>query len=120
MPGKTLNEEDLIQFIGSEYWYQHSLIRSITYTDGAKYVAEQGGAYWLLDEIALAQKFSPVVKAQPFQVWKLTVSESKGLLVCDDGDGNVVYEKPIPFTDFPLSEITFYFTDDVILLPGEY
>ena len=39
---------------------------------------------------------------------------------CDDGDGNVVYEKPIPFTDFPLSEITFYFTDDVILLPSEY
>jgi hypothetical protein len=120
MSGKTLNEEDLIQFIGSEYWYQHSLIRSITYTDGAKYVAEQGGAYWLLDEIALAQKFSPVVKAQPFQVWKLTVNDRRGLLTCDDGNGIVVYTKSIPFTDFPLPEIKFYFTDNVILLPSEY
>lgn len=120
MPTTTLKTEDLIQFIGSERWYQHSLVRSITYTDGAKYVADHGGAYWLLDEIALPQKFSPAVKAEPFQVWKLTVNDRKGVLTCDDGDGNIVYRKPIPFTDFPLPEVKFYFTDNVILLPSEY
>jgi hypothetical protein len=26
------------------------------FTDGAKHVADAGGAYWLLDEIALAQR----------------------------------------------------------------
>lgn len=120
MPTATLKTEDLDQFIGSEHWYQHSLVRSITYTDGAKYVADHGGAYWLLDEIALAQKFSPAVRSEPFQLWKLTVNERKGLLTCDDGNGNVVYRKPIPFTDFPLAEVKFYFTDNVILLPSEY
>ncbi len=120
MPVKTLKAEDLESFTGSENWYQHGLVRAITYTDGAKYVAEEGGAYWLLDEIALAQKFDPAVKAEPFQVWKLAVTDNKSVLTCDDGNGNVVYTKPVPFTDFPLPEITFYFTDNVILLPSEY
>jgi hypothetical protein len=120
MSTKRLEPEDLCQFIGTENWYQHSLVRSVTYTDGAKYVADNGGAYWLLDEIALAQKFIAAVKREPFQVWKLTVNDHKGLLTCDDGDGKVVYTKQIPFTDFPLSEIKFYFTDNVILLLSEY
>jgi hypothetical protein len=120
MSEKTLHEVYLAQFIGSENWYQHGLVRSITYTDGAKYVADHGGAYWLLDEIALAQKFRAAVKAEPFQVWTLTVNDHRALLTCDDGNGNVVYTKPIPFTDFPLTEIKFYFTDNVILLPDEY
>lgn len=120
MPVKTLKAEDLEGFIGSENWYQHGLVRSITYTDGAKYVADSGGAYWLLDEIALAQKFNPRIKAEPFQVWKLEVSDNKGVLTCDDGNGNVVSTKEIPFTDFPLPEIKFYFTDNVILLTSEY
>ena len=120
MARKTLTAEELGQFTGSEHWYQHNLVRSITYTDGAKYVADHGGAYWLLDEIALAQKFSPLVKAEPFQLWRLAVSDTKGTITCDDGNGNIVYTKQIPFTDFPLPEIEFYFTDNVILLPGEY
>jgi hypothetical protein len=73
-----------------------------------------------LDEITLPQKFNVAVKAQPFQVWQLKVNESQRILTCDDGNGRVIYEKPIPFTDFPLSEIKFYFTHNVILLPSEY
>jgi hypothetical protein len=120
MPEKTLHEVDLAQFIGSENWYQHGLVRSITYTDGTKYVADNGGAYWLLDEIALAQKFSRAVRREPFQVWKLTIRDCEGVLTCDDGNGRIVYTKPIPFTDFPLDQIEFYFTDNVILLASEY
>ena len=52
MSQKTLNKSDLAQFTGSEQWYRHGLVRSILFTDGAKYVADKAGAYWLLDEIA--------------------------------------------------------------------
>ena len=31
------------------------------YTDGAQFLAEQGGAYWLLDIIAIAQQHEPRV-----------------------------------------------------------
>jgi hypothetical protein len=118
---KTLLESDLKQFTGSEHWYRHGLVRSVFFTDGAKHVADAGGAYWLLDEIALAQRFDKTVAAEPFQVWKLAVSaDASATLTCEDGNGKTVSSKSIEFTDFPLKEVTLWFTDNVILLPSEY
>src|SRR5216684_681209 len=51
--------------------------RNVLFTDGAKYVADQGGAYWLLDEIALAQRGQPRVAAEEFQVWRLSVKPDR-------------------------------------------
>ena len=117
----TLNRDDLANFYGSENWYRHGLVRSILFTDGAKYVADAGGAYWLLDEIALAQKFEKKVAAEEFQLWWLTVKEDQtATLVCEDGNERVVFSKLILFTDFPLAEIVFYYTNNVIHLPSEY
>ena len=121
MTEKTLKAEDLRQFTGTEHWYRHGLVRDILFTDGAKYLADHASAYWLLDEIALAQRGSNRVAAEAFQVWKLTVNpDHTATLTCDDGNGNVVASKTIPFTDFPLPEVTLYFTDKTILLPSEY
>ena len=118
---KALKKADLYQFTGTEQWYRHTIVRSVLYTDGAKYVAEQGGAYWLLDEIAFTQKSNAVVAAEEFQVWKLHVQpDSSGTLICEDGNSNVIFSKPLEYTDFPLPEITLYFTNNVILLPSEY
>lgn len=47
-----LTEADLKHFTGSEHWYRHALNRKVLFTDGAKYVADKGGAYWLIDTIA--------------------------------------------------------------------
>jgi hypothetical protein len=117
---KTLDESDLANFTGSENWYQHWLGKCL-YTDGAKYVADQAGAYWLIDEIAINQT-RPKVRAEEFQVWvlKVDLEKRKGVLSCDDGNGSVVFSKKIEYTDFPLPEIRFYCTDGVILLPSEY
>lgn len=111
---------DLHQFTGSEQWFRHALNRAVLFTEGAKYVAEQAGAYWLLDEIALAQCGVAAVKAEAFQVWTLEVHGSRALLACDDGNGKGVYAKRISFTDFPAPGITLWFTDNTILLPSEY
>lgn len=117
----TLNKANLKQFSGSEYWYRHSMVRSILFTDGAKYVADTGGAYWLLDEIAFAQKSKKKVAAEAFQLWRLTVKDNNAAtLVCEDGNGRKILAKRIPFTDFPLDEISFYFINNTILLPSEY
>jgi hypothetical protein len=118
---KRLTTNALRTFTGTEHWYRHPLARNILYTDGARYVAVQGGAYWLLDEIALAQRFLPAVAAEEFQLWKLTVKDDRtARLVCEDGNDRTVFSKSIDYTDFPLPEIVLYFTNDVILLPSEY
>jgi hypothetical protein len=120
MTQKTLTKNDLSQFTGSEQWYRHSLVRKVLYTDGAQYVAETGGAYWLLDEIAFGQGEAKIA-AEEFQVWRLKVnSDHTATLTCDDGNDRIVFTKPIEYTDFPLDEIAFYFTDNVILLQSEY
>jgi hypothetical protein len=116
-----LNEQNLRQFTGTENWYRHGINRSVIFTDGAKFVADEGGAYWLLDTIAICQRYEKRVAAEEFQVWKLTViADRTATLTCDDGNGNIVYTQNIEYTDFPLDEIKLYFTDNTILLPSEY
>ena len=118
---QTLSAADLAQFTGTEQWYRHSINRSILYTEGAQHVAEHGGAYWLLDEIALIQPYDKNVAAQEFQVWTLKVRPDRtATLACDDGNGNVILTKEIPYTDFPLDNIKLYFANNVIHLPSEY
>jgi len=118
---KSLDPEIMNQFNGSEHWYRHGLVRTITFTDGAKYVADAAGAYWLLDEIALAQRFDKSVAAAEFQVWKLKVNaDSSATLTCEDGNLNLVCTKSIPFTDFPVEGVTLWFANNVIYLPREH
>lgn len=118
---KQLTKADLNQFIGTEKWYRHWAARKILFTDGAKYVADTGGAYWLLDEIVFTQMNEKKVAAQSFQQWKLSVRpDHTATLTCENGNGKVIFTKQLEYTDFPLDEIKFYFTDNVILLPSEY
>jgi hypothetical protein len=117
----ALTERELAQFTGSEHWYRHALNRKVLFTDGAKYVADRAGAYWLLDEIALIQPYDKRVAAEAFQVWRLKVNaDMSAELLCEDGNDNVVYRKQIPYTDFPSEGVTLWFTDNTILLPSEY
>lgn len=40
-----LCSNDLLQFTGSEHLFRHALAKGIAYTDGARFVADRGGAY---------------------------------------------------------------------------
>jgi hypothetical protein len=117
----ALSKSDLCQFTGTEQWYRHQFVRKVLFTDGVKYVADKVGAYWLIDEIALSQEYESAVESEEFQCWKLKVNQDHtATLTCEDGNGNAVYTKPIPFTDFPMDEIQLYYTNNTLLLPSEY
>lgn len=121
MTDKTLTHDALTQFTGTEHWYRHALNREVLFTDGARYVADAGGAYWLIDEIALLQRYEPKVRAEEFQVWKLAVRPDRtATLSCEDGNCSVVFAKDIPFTDFPLTEIVLWFANNTLYLPSEH
>jgi hypothetical protein len=121
MTTKTLHADDLRNFTGSETFYRHALNRRVIFTEGAHHVAEAGGACWLLDEIALIQPYDRRVAGEAFQVWTLTVRENRSAaLVCEDGNGNIVYTKEIEYTDFPLETITLWFANNTIYLPSEH
>jgi hypothetical protein len=119
-----LTRDDLDQFSGSEQLFRHGLSRKHFYTEGAQFVAERAGAYWLLDKIALHG--SPEIAGEDFQVWKLSVHPDRtATLTTSDGDDGILKTEELPFTDFPLSEITLWgvrneFDGFTIMLPGEY
>lgn len=72
-------------------------------TDGAKLIADQCGAYWLLDAIA-SHHLSPKVRNEPFQSWHLEQNptlERGVILWADDGNGNELVRQFIPYSDFP-------------------
>jgi len=130
----------LQRFTGSETFYPHHTAR-ILYTEGVKWLAEQAGAYWLIDAIASWQT-KPNVQGAPFQIWRLQVhaDRSATLIGAEDIDeqGRPVHARTpvdralgrwtrgalarqaIEWTDFPLEEIKLYLHHGILMLPSEY
>jgi hypothetical protein len=78
-----LSKEYLRQsFYGSEHWLQARSQPQGAFTDGAKHVADMGGAYWLLDEIALIQPHDKAVAAEGFRCGRApTFNFTQGLVM---------------------------------------
>jgi hypothetical protein len=110
----------LQQFTGSETVYQHSVFRKFIYTEGVQYLAEQTGAYWLLDYIFSSQ-YLPSLGQESFQVWRLNVEENQSAtIIVEDGNKRFLNIFHIEFTDFPLEEFSLWVVDKTLLLPSEY
>lgn len=127
MTDTPLTAAELAQFTGSEFYYRQAVIQGVQYvcTDGVKFLSERAGAYWLIDEILFAQRAPQIAKnlmlRREFQVWTLTVEDDRSAwLSCEDGDGYRALTKRIPYTDFPLPDITLYLVEGVLMLPSEY
>ena len=112
---------DISQFSGGDDRYEH-VTKRLIYTEGVKYVADEAGAYWLIDAIASYQTRELDERTRGFQCWTLAVNrkESTAVLVCDDGDGNVAVTQAIEYTDFPDEEIKMYVANGTLMLPSEY
>ena len=109
-------EQELSQFTGTEQYHRH--FTGLLFTDGVAYMAEQGGAFWLIDIVASYRR------KEPFQIWELKVDKSAEPMAVvtmkeDTGQPELVRQE-IPYTDFPLAEITLYLIGGVLLLTSEY
>ena len=114
----TLKSE-LKQFSGGGEFYRNPLFRNYVYTEGVRHLAEQAGAYWLIDYI-LSNQLDQKLIAQPFQVWKMLVQDDSAAVTVEDGNDNEIICFTIGYTDFPLEEITLWLIDKTLLLPSEY
>jgi hypothetical protein len=117
---KHITEADLAMFIGTEHYYR--LMPNHLLTDGTKYLADHAECYWLFDVIA---SYFPILSAaEGFVLTQLTVKDTKATVRLEDGNGNVLVEQKIAWTDFPLAEIKLYSCFDgavwVTMLPSEY
>lgn len=116
----ALTEAELLQFTGTTQWFRHALMRTVTYTEGVRYVAERAGAYWLIDKIATLQLEPRIGRYDQLQVWTLRVDDGAGILTCAGHGDTILHSEPIHFTDFPLAKIEIWFQHGVICLPSEH
>jgi len=120
-----LTETDLNTFIGTTGYYRY--LAGLKLTDGVKYLADEAGAYWLLDIIASYQ-LQDEIRREPFQVWELKLSPNNAttgkyeavVTMKTDTNRPLLVKQQIEYTDFPLDSITLYLIDGVILLTSEY
>ena len=116
-PNEKLTHADLQQFTGTTAWYRHGMTAKVVYTDGIQYLAEHGGAYWLLDAIvshlltpAMRRAIAKDARLSTLQFWRLEVSANQtAVLTCraDSGETPAVTQK-ISYTDFPLERIDIW------------
>ncbi len=122
-----MNLSELSNFTGTEGYTRHRFIPNSTgvlLTDGVKYLAENAGAYWLMDIIL---SILPQIRNEEFWTVKLKVKNNKGQVTIDDGNNNVLYTQRVHFCDFPEPGIKLFVSDNrdygeepVIMLPSEY
>lgn len=124
-----MNTIDTSQFYGTEAYHKVSHLPYVL-TDGAKYIADKAGAYWLMDAIASHVLITPAIWESQFAVATLDVDrkDNTATLTIDDGDGRVLARQEIEYTDYPEDQRQLYLCyqpggtefDWVLMLPSEY
>ena len=96
-------ENNLRQFIGTEKLYR--LTTRHLLTDGTMYLAEHAQCYWLMTAVAshLTSRID-----DHFAVAKLSVTGTSAVLTLDDGNGRVLDQQHIEYTDFPMTSFQLY------------
>ena len=118
--------DELRNFYGTERYYRTN--PGLLVTDGAKFLADNAGAYWLLD---MVWSYLPVLRksGDTFFVVVLTKDgvEAPGAMfsIQDDVPPSKTYAtQAVEFTDFPLDEIALYLSateeEFVLMLKSEY
>jgi hypothetical protein len=117
---RKLTAQDLAQFTGTACYYR--IGRQHLLTDGTHYLAEQVGCYWIMD--AVSSHLAEIGTADWFIVVLIEVTDHGAVMRYEDGNCRELARQDIPYTDFPLQNLTFYAVWDtehwIIMLPSEY
>lgn len=112
-------------YYGTECHHKVSIC-PILATDGVVGMAQEAGAFWLIDAIGSYQnKLNKTEALREFQLWLLTVTEKEGRRSCvleclPDSDQKAVVRQEIEYTDFPVGTFKLYVENGVCLLPSEH
>lgn len=121
MEKQKITHSELAQFSGTEHYYRY---HSLLLTDGAFYLAEKAECFWLMDVIWSHAMENRWYGKEDFITCKLTVQDTVGDVVFDDGNGRILVTQHITFTGFPLEQIQLFIVrgecNFVVMLPGEY
>ena len=94
-------ERNLAHATGSMNYTRH--FTGLLMTDGVTQLRDDADAFWLVDAIASYRR------KEEFQVWELTVENSKAVLTMKEDSGcPELVRQEIEYTNFPLKSIKFF------------
>jgi len=109
---------DLSGFTGSEKLYKDQLGAVIT--EGVKYFADEGKAFWAVSDMIVICKVHKNVKDCPFVSIVVKAGESNAAITYEDGYGNRLFKQDYDYSSLPVGEWKFYFTDNTLMVASEY
>lgn len=133
----------LDSFTGGGQFYRHWSKRAV-FSEGVKFLADEAGAYWLIDAIVsylgsfqLRKAMEADDRLRGMQFWKLEVSPPEhaasnptenypsAVLTCRADSGvEPVIKQGIGYTDFPLKSVEIWVAMNpcgwTLFLPSEY
>jgi len=110
----------LWQFTGSSEFYRH-VFGTLQYTEGVKFLADEGGLWWLIDLVASLQSRARKDSAlREFQLWELKVADGEATLTCSRDSEDEAFREEIEYTDCLLDYVRLYVENRVMLLPSEH
>ena len=88
------------------------------YTDGVKYIADNGYSWWVSDSL-IAIRMKSELRQEEFLMIELKLNkDGTAQTVITDGNNNVLYRQDYKWTDAK-RELKVYYENGVMLLPSE-
>ncbi len=117
-------EHYLSAFTGSESFRLFTYTPDVL-TEGAAYLADGAGAYWLMEAIVFNLRALKHHKKDSFVVAELQVKDDKSAeLRLEDGNGGIVHSQTFGYTDFPVPSCKLFVcwvgNGWTLMLPSEY
>jgi len=132
----------LDHFHGTHEYHRLNQMFKLVATDGVAWLMKNAEAYWLFDAIGSYQpRLAKIEELREFQYWLLSVGgrgeigddvrypmmvpkeRNVAVLTCWRDTPKVglkpVVRQVIEYSDFPLSETSFYLQEGVLMLPSE-
>jgi len=127
-------EQMLPHFSGTTAYFRH-WTGALVYTEGVAWLAENAGAFWLIDAIAAWQadcrrdrmlREMQFWTLKKFQIPSKPQWDGRWVLYCERDENDRAFQQVIDFSDFPLDGIKLWVAaggpngEYVLMLPGEY
>ncbi len=97
-----LTAQDLAQFTSTTCYYR--IGRKHLLSDGTHYLAEKAGCCWIMD--AVSSHLAEIGSTDWFIVVRIEVTDPGAVMRYEDHNGREVAMQAIPYTDFPLRNLT--------------
>ena len=114
MDKPDLELKDIGQYYGTEFY--HSIMLGVKATDGVEYIMRNGYSWLVTDAIVVAKM--KLQKEEFLVVTLKLLKEGDADMIITDGNEHELYKQHYNYTNAK-REITFYITDNIVLLPSE-